>query len=78
MQNDISYSNNRFLIDNSNSINKNYYNCLTNNNVDKLLENLSNQLQIDYYVENEISENNIVIRNISNNYLIKPIYLNNY
>ena len=77
LQNDISYSNNRFLIDNSNSINKNYYNCLTNNNVDKLLENLSNQLQIDYYVENEISENNIVIRNISNNYLIKPIYLNN-
>ena len=75
LQNDISYSNNRFLIDNS--INKNDYNCLPSSGVDNLLNDLSNELQIDYYIENEISENNIVIRNISNNYLIKPIYLNN-
>ena len=71
LQNDISYSNNRFLIDNS----KNKYNCL--GNVDLLLNDLSSNLVIDYYVENEIFENDIVIRNISNNYFIKPIYLNN-
>ena len=75
LQNDISYSNNRFLIDNSK--NKNNYNCLKDSNINSLLKDLSSNLLIDYYVENEISETNIIIRNISNNYFMKPIYLNN-